>query len=259
MMINLLATGYSKLFRNLAFRVCLIVMTVIPMFLTSVAVMKSSPAAGPLNGIYNTGMMFIGLLTGGFVSLFISQDYMEKTINNKIMAGYSRTAIYLSDLIVTITGTLIMQLTCIVASSLIAIPCRGMYNDSFSRGIGTQLIIFCVISVYAALVLLICTIINSKSYAVAVSMIAMILMLIAGIAVYDMVASKNDAPAAQTEITTEDKIAEKLSFVLPQSQMYVVMDKGLTAKTAKMIGFDVISVTVMSLAGLLIFKRKDIK
>ena len=109
-MINLLSVGYSKLFKNLAFRVNLLIMALIPMFFSAVAVVKNPPDGGPLNGIYNTGMIFIGIMIGAFVSLYISQDYTEKTINNKIMAGYSRIEIYFADLIVTLSGALILQL-----------------------------------------------------------------------------------------------------------------------------------------------------
>ncbi|MBQ8967800.1 ABC transporter permease subunit [Ruminococcus sp.] len=258
-MINLLSVGYSKLFKNLAFRVCLIIMAALPMFLTAVSVSKTAPGSGPLNGIYNTGMIFIGLLIGAFVSVYISQDHSEKTLNNKIMAGYSRAVIYLADFIVTVSGALMMQLMCILASSLIAVPARGMYTEPFADAVKQQFILFCVVAVYTALVLLICTVINSKAHAVAVSLMAVMVMLIAGISVYDMTVRKGEAPAASTEVTTEDKVVKTLYNVLPQSQMYAVMEEHIPADAAKMICYDAAAIAVMTAAGIVIFKKKDIK
>ncbi len=256
-MINLLSVGYSKLFKNLAFKVNLLIMALIPMFFSAVAVVKNPPDGGPLNGIYNTGMIFIGIMIGAFVSLYISQDYTEKTINNKIMAGYSRIEIYFADLIVTLSGALIMQLVCIAAASLIAIPACGMYTDAIGDVVRSQLLLFLTATVYTVVALFISTAINSKAYAVAVSLITVMIMLMAGIGAYDAVTRADEVPAQ--EVTTMDKVFDTLYLVLPQSQMYAVMNEGIPAECAVMMGCDAATITVMTALGLMMFKRKDIK
>ena len=256
-MINLLRVGYSKLFKNLAYRISLLLMAFLTMFFAAVAAVRNPADGGPLNGVYNTGMMFIGLMIGAFVSIYISQDYTEKTINNKIMAGYSRAAIYLADLIVALSGTLVMQLTCIVAASLIAIPACGMYNDPIGEVFRTQILLFLATAVYTVIVLFISAVINSKSYAVAVSLIIVMIMLMTGIGAFDSVTRKGDNPP--TEVTTMDKVFDVLYLVLPQSQMYSVMNEGIPEDIGVMAGCDAAALTVMTALGIMVFKSKDIK
>lgn len=256
-MINLLRTGYSKLFKNLAYRISLLLMAFLTMFFAAVAAVRNPADGGPLNGVYNTGMMFIGLMIGTFVSIYISQDYAEKTINNRIMAGYSRTSIYIADLIVTLSGTLIMQLVCIAAASLIAIPACGLYTDPIGEVFRTQFLLFLATAVYTVIVLFISTVINSKAYAVAASLIIVMTMLMTGIGAFDAVTRKADIPS--TEITTMDKVFDVLYLVLPQSQMYSVMNEGIPKDADVMTGCDAAAMIVMTALGIMVFKRKDIK
>ena len=51
---------------------------------------------------------FLPMLIGITSGLYISQDYTNNTIRNKIIAGHSRTNIYLSNLITSMLGTLII-------------------------------------------------------------------------------------------------------------------------------------------------------
>ena len=99
-MTSLIVMGLNRMFRSLVFKIGVGVMVLYPLFIVLVSLKDRTPDSAPLNGVYNSGLVFIGLLIGAFVSVLIGQDYIEKTINNKIMAGHSRAAIYLSDFIV---------------------------------------------------------------------------------------------------------------------------------------------------------------
>ena len=121
----------------------------------------------------------------------------------------------------------------------------------------SQLLLFLTATVYTVVALFISTAINSKAYAVAISLITVMIMLMAGIGAYDAVTRSDEVPAQ--EVTTMDKVFDTLYLVLPQSQMYAVMNEGIPAECAVMMGCDAATITVMTALGLMMFKRKDIK
>ena len=262
-MINLLSLGFSKLFRNLAFRIGTAAMAVLPVIVALFSYFDEKTPKVPQDGIYNVGLYLIWLIIGSFVSVFVGQDYDEKTMNNKIMAGHSRVSIYFADYIVTLSGAVIMQLVAIAAGSAVAVPLFGMYTQPLGTVVCSQLIVFCVIAVYTAVVLFITTAVTSKTYAQGISMVAVLALFIVGNSVYDNV-TKLKAKAAEeniaiTELVRENSVKDILYNALPQSQADRVLEGGVPENAAKMICFDLSSIAVFTAAGLFIFSRKDIK
>ena len=268
-MISLISMGLAKMFKSLVFRIGMGVMTVYPLLIVLVSAKNRTSDAAPLNGIYNSGLVFIGILIGAFVSVLIGQDYIEKTINNKIMAGHSRAAIYLADFIVTFSGAVLMQLTCMAAASAAAIPLFGMYSTPLSEILRMQPIVLCVIAVYTALALFVTTIVNSKSYAVAASMFLTLAVFAAGMMSYQVITTDKAEKALAAEQgkvieTSEDSgLAMKVFGVLyeadPQSQVCVISEDRYPENGTKMIITDIAAIAVITSAGLLNFCRKDIK
>ena len=233
-MTSLIVMGLSRMFRSMVFKIGMCVMVLYPLFIVLVSLKDRTPDSAPLNGVYNSGLVFIGLLIGAFVSVLIGQDYIEKTINNKIMAGHSRAAIYLSDFIVTFIGAVIMQMCCAVSASAAAIPLFGMYTTPLSEILRTQPIVLCVIAVYTALALFVTTIVNSKSYAVAASMFLTMAVFAAGMMSYQVITEDKAEKALAAEqgkiieMTEEDTLAMKIFGVIydadPQSQVCVLSE-----------------------------------
>ena len=268
-MTSLIVMGLSRMFRSLVFKIGMGLMVIYPLFIVLVSLKNRTPDSEPLNGVYNSGLVFIGLLIGAFVSVLIGQDYIEKTINNKIMAGHSRTAIYLSDFIVTFIGAVIMQLGCMAAASVVAIPLYGMYSTPLSEILRMQPIILCIIAVYTALALFVTTIVNSKSYAVAASMFLTMAVFAAGMMSYQVITEDKAEKALAAEqgkvieMTEDDTLALKIFGVIydtdPQSQVCILSEDRYPENGTKMIITDIAAIAVITSAGLLNFCRKDIK
>lgn len=268
-MTSLIVMGLSRMFRSLVFKIGMGLMVIYPLFIVLVSLKNRTPDSEPLNGVYNSGLVFIGLLIGAFVSVLIGQDYIEKTINNKIMAGHSRTAIYLSDFIVTFIGAVIMQLGCMAAASAVAIPLYGMYSTPLSEILRMQPIILCIIAVYTALALFVTTIVNSKSYAVAASMFLTMAVFAAGMMSYQVITEDKAEKALAAEqgkvieMTEDDTLALKIFGVIydtdPQSQVCILSEDRYPENGTKMIIIDIAAIAVITSAGLLNFCRKDIK
>ena len=268
-MINLITMGYSKMVRSLAFKVGMTVMAIFPVFMVLVSLKNRNGGSGPLDGVYNSGLMMIGLLIGAFVSILIGQDYTEKTINNKIMAGHSRITIYLADFIVAFTGVAIMQVTSMLAASAFAVPLFGMYTKPLGEIFRVELIVLCVLAVYTAVSLLVTTIVNSKNYAVAASMVLTILIFFSGMMAYQVITDEkaDKALAAEKgevyEVPEEDENIMKVFRVIydidPQSQVCVISEDNFPENAARIVISDIAAVTLLTAAGLVNFCRKDIK
>lgn len=262
-MINLLSAGFTRLFRSIGFRIGTVVMMLLPVMSVLLNYADKTNPREPLDGVYNAGVAIVWLIIASFVSAFVGQDYEEKTMNNRIIAGHSRIMIYLSDLIVTLTGAVIMQAAAIIAGSAVAIPLFGMYTEPAGTVIVTQLLIICGMAVYTSLVLFISTVVTTKTYAQGISMFIALALFIAGNSVFDNV-QKLRTKAVQenvavTEYIPENSAKDIMYYALPTSQADIVIRGGFPEKAGKMIGIDLAAAAFFTAAGMFVFRKKDIK
>ena len=68
-------------------------------------------------------MFFVPFLSAIYCMIFTGSDISERTINNKVVTGISRTAVYLADLVFNIIST--------VASLIISVICIFVYAKLF--------------------------------------------------------------------------------------------------------------------------------
>ena len=262
-MINLLSMGYTRLFKSLAFRISTVIMAVLPVIAVLFNYFDSKAEKVPQDGVYNIGLYLIWLLIGSFVSMFVGQDYDEKTIGNKIMAGHSRASVYLTDYIVTLSGAVLMHTAAFITATALSVPLFGMYTEPLGDILLSQTVVLGIIAVYTAVVLFITTLVTSKLYAQGVSMAAVLALFITGNSVYDKVtklrikAEKEDI--AVTELVEKNSMTDILYNAIPQSQADIIMEGGVPENAAKMFCIDISAMTVITAAGLLVFGRKDIK
>lgn len=64
----------------------------------------------PLSRVIFLPMSFYGMVVAALVSLFVGEDFSDGFVRNKIIAGRSRTAIFISNLIVSYLACLIIYL-----------------------------------------------------------------------------------------------------------------------------------------------------
>ena len=61
-----------------------------------------------LNRVIFLPMSFYGLITGALISLFVGDDFSDGVIRNKLVAGRSRAAVYLSNLVTCWSACLVL-------------------------------------------------------------------------------------------------------------------------------------------------------
>lgn len=121
-MFNLLNESFSRLKKDLTFKVCLIIVLAIPVLIISMEkillnIFNENPSgfnAANKCLFMMTGMLplFIAIAAG----FFIASDFKQNTVRNKIICGYSRTSIYMANWITSVCITLIYHIASTIVS-----------------------------------------------------------------------------------------------------------------------------------------------
>ena len=142
---KLLSSGFSRLKRDKIFWV-----SIVALLLYSIVYMLNGCRQAlshdmaefkyPLDAYYFHDGLSIGLFCSVFTSIFLGTEYQQGTIRNKLIVGHTRTAIYLSNLMVSFTASLFMLLAWLIGA-LVGIPFLGPWK------MGPLLLLYLLISV----------------------------------------------------------------------------------------------------------------
>ena len=123
-MSRLLNAGFSRLKKSKCFRGFMIFMFLFGGYIKIAEFYNQEKynTSIPLDSGLFVYVTVIGILLAAFISLFIGTEYNDGTIRNKLVIGHTRSAIYLSNLIVCLAAGLLMCLSFLCASLLIGIP-----------------------------------------------------------------------------------------------------------------------------------------
>ncbi|MCI8602276.1 MAG: ABC transporter permease subunit [Oscillospiraceae bacterium] len=125
-MVKLLRAGFSRLWRNKIFWFCVVLMVL------GTAIAGCGLVSGLINvlhidNFYFAYGIFIGQVCALFTGLFLAPEYADGVIRNKLVIGHSRTGVYLANLTVSFTATLIM-LAVWLLGTLGAVYARGGFS-----------------------------------------------------------------------------------------------------------------------------------
>ena len=111
-----------------------------------------------LDKFYFHFALSIGAFISVFSSMFLGTEYSDGTIRNKIVVGHTRTEIYLSNLLLTFTASMLMMLVWIVGA-MVGIPFLGFWN----MGAGQLLTYLLIAVLFTAALCAVFTMIGSLS------------------------------------------------------------------------------------------------
>ena len=244
-MANLLAEGYRRLFKGKRFYIVLAVIMAIPI-IASVFIRIVEKRALNLGGalafsMIGTMTMFISITAG----LFIITDFKNNTIRNKIIIGHSRANIYLANLIISLTVAFIYQmvfwLTLIVFGKTImrfdAFPSKEIFQN--------MLLTLAIIFAFTSCFVFICTTLkNTGGFALSLMLDTVVSMLV-----------------LLVMIIPKKEISKILSIAVPSMQKNSLSNNPTVVPDNIwwMILIDIGICVVVTIAGIEIFKRSDLK
>lgn len=235
------------------------------------------------DGILLSGSEFIGIVIAVVMGIFIGTDYSHGTIRNKLVVGHSRVKMYFSNLIICIIASLLMYFAWLVAVAGGAVLGFTRNFEMSAGNIAAEILISVFASsAMSAVFLLISMLVTSRSTGVVTVMILSLVMFISALLIsarlneseyfdaYDYVIT--DSAGNTFEIHedmqknpyylegTRRKIYEILYDVLPNCQVrQLAIGDGLTDNMKFFPLYSVSIIIVATAAGVLLFRRKDLK
>lgn len=130
---KLLSAGFSRLKKDIVFWACvaaILLYAVVTMLngCRQAQTTQMQEYGYGLDHYYYSYCLPIGLFCSVFTCIYLSTEYRDGTVRNKIIAGHTRTEIYLSGLIVSFAATLFMLLASL-AGGLAGIPFIGSWQS----------------------------------------------------------------------------------------------------------------------------------
>lgn len=245
----------------------------------------------PPDGILLAGALYLDIVIAAFIGIFIGTDYSNGTIRNKHVMGHSRAAMYLSNLTVCVTASLIMHIVNIAV--IVGAASIGITREfDMSMGSVAAQIIISIFSIAAisAILLFVSMMIPSRSAGAVFAIILSILLILTASGIDSALREKEYKSPGYTIVSADDgslvttpiepvknpryvagtkrKALEFLNDVLPVNQICQLV-YGKPTETSENAEENNISAflplyslaltAVMTTVGILLFRKKDLK
>lgn len=275
---KLLAANFARLRKDGTFWTGIVLMFAGGIFLTVMAYfdMKSSGYEYKLEERTFLYAVYSGIVSSVFCSLFLGTEYSDGTIRNKLMVGHSRGNIYLANLIVCSVASILMCLIYFVSATAVGTVLLGFFVADIRIVLGFVLCSLAMTAAYAGIYTLVAMLNQNKAIAAVICVLGSFILLFVGIYVNQRLEEPKTYPvymyADETgEIRSEEnepnptylsgtkrEVYEFLYDFLPSGQALQ-----LTQMTAEHLWalalYDGILVVLTTGAGVLCFRRKDLK
>lgn len=278
-MSRLLSADFIKLRKSRFFWICVVAMALWGIFMKVMGYISQvcdgyEPPG--LSELLFTFALFVGILQAAQTSLFIGTEYSDGTIRNKLIIGHTRTAIYLSNLIVCSVAGLALCAAYLAGALAAGIPLCGLDGVSLK---GILLLILCSFLMSLALTSLF-TLIGMLCQNKAVSAVTALIGVCFFIVVSIYVTSKLSQPETITQIGydvstgemtvgdevpnpgyvrgTERKVYQFLDNFLPTGVAANLTQGSLGSPTLPCLYQGIIIVAATGI-GVFVFRKRDIK
>ncbi len=286
-MSKLLRADFFRMFRSRAFWTGFIVMVVLSLFYVLVGIVdyKAFPEIyveiNLMDHYIFSLTMFLPIILSAVTATFLGNDYKNGTIRNKLITGHSRVKVYFSELIVSVTTAMIYYILNNAIILSLGIPFLGQPSDSWDIIAVKYLIVACAIIAFCGIFVFFGLIFNSKSNMIVVSITSTIVLFFAGTMISSSLAEPEVYYQPALTVTTETgetqyieeinevnskyvsgtkrKIYEFLDEFLPYNQIKFVSNQTTENHKPIMPVYAGIITVVFSTAGILIFRKKNLK
>ncbi len=289
-MSKLIKANFSRLFKSMLFRICIIFSAGLGIFLDImryIDIQKNQEIYAQhgiefnsADGFVFSGILYIMFAIAAFVPVFVGTEYSDGTIRNKLMVGCKRTEIYLANFIVCAVADIIILLSFIVA-------CLGVGYILFRATSLTaeQTVLFtlsqCVTMIgFSAILILLSMLIQNKAGSAVTVLIMTVIMFFATMTIADRLRQPEYYENYRETIVNEEtgevnikpeyvknpdylsgtkrKVYECLNNILPVNQFYQVAVEN-DENLGIMAIYSVIIVVLANGAGIILFRRKNLK
>jgi len=289
---KLLHAGFSRLWRDRAFWLC---MAVSALWSGAIVIIRyrenlQYPQFANLDNILWEFTPMMGLFCAVFVCLFIGVEHSDGTMRNKLAVGHSRWAVYLSNLTVCAAADLLIMLAWVSVTFCLGIPLLGAPEMPVPEIlVNLALAALTVVSSTAIFLLVAMLTVNKAASAVACILLSLALIIAGSFFYKSLQEAEMTSPGMMVhgDGTSEwldpqpnprylegpiRTVYEIIAMVLPTGQQIIINDQYLALQWSAFFSFTLVtiqpwamalySVLVTALAagaGVALFRRKDLK
>lgn len=287
-MTKLLYAEFSRLFHSLIFKAGILFsagLSIFIIFMRWLDVTQNPELYNNFPVSYRNadGLIFVGgiylvFVLAIFIGEFIGREYSDGTIRNKLVCGHTRRSIYLSKLIVCSVACLIFHLLYILVSLLMGILLIDGTTMTIEQLLQSTLAGSFAMIAITAMLLFISMMIPHKAAGSVCCLLLALLMMFGSLTICERLQCKEyyDAYTYTDEDTgitisvdrqrnphyptgIRRELYEFLNEYLPFSQLYsiVTMESEFNLNGIR-IAYDCITILLISSAGVIVFKKKDL-
>lgn len=279
-MTNLLVSSLKRLMKNRAFQIAAAVVAAIGLF--EIFMMYRDSIIEMETAYFDSGLFSFAALgvfaLAAVVPLFVGSEYSDGTIRNKVAVGHHRGAVYRSMLLTSLFAETLLMLVWSAACLIPGVILMEHANPLWVY-LCLYLAMFLELAVFSAIFTLLTMTLGNKAGAAVVCILCALLLLIQGIVVKSML---EEPEFYGPEIIISDSGEVSYSGEMEPNPNYIpegspkrafynfLMDftpggqslqisAQATDNLSKMCFYDMGWLAVMTAAGVLIFRRKDLK
>ncbi len=217
--------------------------------------------------------LYIGFIIAIFTSLFLSVEYTDGVIKNKIMVGHKRANIYLANLITISFVSLIFYLSYLIISLIIGIPLLGSITISSSNLIFSFISIVVILIAYSSIFTFIQMLTYDKIASTIINISLVVIIFLASFVCYKKLSDIEYENQNYIDLNgniyyndergynnmPEWKFYRTLSDINLYSQASEILGNAYEPNYGKITIYATGIIVITTTLGLMIFKKKDLK
>ena len=272
-MSKLLRANFARLFKSRLFRICIIGIFAAAVF----AVFDQAKYTKIIDDMLFSGIDIISIVSAVFISIFAGTEYSDGTMRNKLYMGHSRISVYGASLVTCAAAAVIMHIVLIAAVVCFGIPIIGKITMTASEILILSLLSILTVTTYASVYILLGMLITSKAAGAAAAILLSFGLIIGADTLYRCINTPEYSPSYYideeletgygTEFLpnprypseTKRKAMQTALNILPSGQALQIGNGELPENAAELPLYALADIAVTTAAGILLFRRKDLK
>lgn len=274
-MVRLLKANFARLLKTKSFRVCMMLAFGLTLlnFLTSY--WAQPECVKKLGAELMSAGSNIVFFSSIFAALYLGTDYSNGTIRNKLIIGHKRSEIYLSNLITTAAGCVMMFAAAWLGVLITGLCLGGEIGISAGELAFKMLICISAAISVSAIFTLLGMLFSSKSTIITITLVSTFVLIIGAAVIESLLSAPEyvqnyemtvNGSVVQTEPEpnpmyvsgVKREILQTVNEVLPSGQI-MLLEMGVNRHAELMPLYSLGVLTAATAVGTLVFRKKDLK
>ncbi|MDE5858971.1 MAG: ABC transporter permease [Oscillospiraceae bacterium] len=272
-MSKLLRANFARLFKSRLFRFCIIAIFAATVF----AVFDQAKYTQVIDGMLFSGITVVSVVSAVFISIFAGTEYSDGTMRNKLYMGHSRISVYGASLVTCATAAFIMHVVLIAAVVCFGIPVIGKITLTTTEIVLMFLLSVLTVTAYASVYILLGMLIASKAAGAVAAILLSFGMIVGADTLYRCINTPEYSPSHYVDeeletgygteflpnprypSETKRKVMQTTLNILPSGQALQLSYGELPENASELPLYALADIAVTTAAGMLLFRRKDLK